>query len=233
MAAASFVTLRVEWARVGGCRGDIPSLGGTRDAWRKRNRDPGAQARNLEEARENAEEQCAPWLTWLSLSTAMLAVLLAAIASLESGDHANEAIVLKTDATLTQSAAGRRGARLPLLNRPSRLKEDMYRALTSARAAPRGRRRMEQARERRGDKEGGAENGGGEARRRGSRRADAESKHHPSASTHQFAKSVTIFQVAIADGGKRSAAPFAQCKKGLWWVSLGVGTLGAVFLALA
>ena len=30
---------------------------------------------NVEEAAEKAEEQRAPWLTWLSLSTAMLAVL--------------------------------------------------------------------------------------------------------------------------------------------------------------
>src|SRR5258708_29433746 len=73
------------------------------------------QREKVEEARERVEEarervagaeepERTRWLTWLSLSTAIVAVL-AAVASLESGGHANEALLLKTNATLTQSAA--------------------------------------------------------------------------------------------------------------------------------
>jgi type II secretory pathway component HofQ len=175
----------------------------------------------LDEAREKAEEQRAPWLTWLSLSTAVLAVL-AAIASLESGDHANEAIVLKTDATLTQSSADDAWAYFQSRS----VKEEIYRALLplaprpdvaaewTKRADEEGKEKQEQRAE--------AEKLGNEVKN-----ADVESRHHLQLH-HRFANSVTIFQVAIA----MSAIAALTRKKALWWVSLGVGGLGAVFLAL-
>ena len=63
----------------------------------------------LEEAGEAVEERegtraPTPWTMWLSLSTAVIAVL-AAIASLEAGANANDAIVRKDDAILNQSKA--------------------------------------------------------------------------------------------------------------------------------
>jgi len=176
---------------------------------------------NLDEAREKAEEQRAPWLTWLSLSTAMLAVL-AAIASLESGDHANEAIVLKTDATLTQSAADDAWA----FYQAKSVKEDMYRAL--APLAPRPEVAAEWAKQaneesaQKAEKKAEAEKLATEVKA-----ADIESRQHL-ALHHQFAKSVTIFQVAIA---LAAIAALAR-RRALWWVSLGVGVLGAVFLML-
>jgi hypothetical protein len=176
---------------------------------------------NLEEASEKAEEQRAPWLTWLSLSTAIIAVL-AAIASLESGDHANEAIVLKTDATLTQSAADDAWA----FFQAKSIKEDMYRAL--APLAPRPEiavewtKRADDESAEKAEKKAEAEKLVAEVKA-----ADAESRQHL-ALHHQFAKSVTIFQVAIA---LAAIAALAR-RKALWWVSLGVGLLGAVFLLL-
>ena len=159
-------------------------------------------------------------MTWLSLSTAIIAVL-AAIASLESGDHANEAIVLKTDATLTQSAADDAWG----YYQAKSMKEDMYRALRTACPAAGSRRRVDDEGER------------GTPKRMSRRQrqsklaaevnaADAESRHHLELH-HQFAKSVTIFQVAIA---LAAIAALAR-KKSLWWVSLAVGAIGAVFLA--
>lgn len=185
---------------------------------------------NLDEAREKAEEggtsekreeQRARWLTWLSLSTAMLAVL-AAIASLESGDHANEAIVLKTDATLTQSAADDTWA----YYQAKSVKADMYRAL--APLAPRPEVADEWAKKAKEEDEQKAEQKT-EAEKLGRevKAADTESKQHL-ALHHRFAKSVTIFQVAIA---MAAIAALAR-RKALWWVSLGVGALGAVFLLL-
>src|SRR5260370_8105838 len=55
-----------------------------------------------EEAREG--KQRAPWLQWLALSTALFAVL-AAIASLKSGELANESLLRMNEATLKQAQA--------------------------------------------------------------------------------------------------------------------------------
>ncbi|HEY3820968.1 MAG TPA: DUF4337 family protein [Polyangiaceae bacterium] len=176
---------------------------------------------NLEEASEKAEEQRAPWLTWLSLSTAILAVL-AAIASLESGDHANEAIVLKTDATLTQSAADDAWA----YYQAKSIKEDMFRALGPL--APRPEvaaewtKQASEENEQKKEKKAEAEKLVAEVKA-----ADAESRQHL-ALHHRFAKSVTIFQVAIA---LAAIAALAR-RKALWWVSLAVGVVGAAFLVL-
>ena len=176
---------------------------------------------NVEEAAEKAEEQRAPWLTWLSLSTAMLAVL-AAIASLESGDHANEAIVLKTDATLTQSAADDAWA----FYQAKSVKEDMYRALILL--APRPEVAAEWAKKadeenaQKAEKKTEAEKLVTEVKS-----ADTESRQHLTLH-HQFAKSVTIFQVAIA---LAAIAALAR-RRVMWWVSLGIGLVGAIFLLL-
>src|ERR1019366_6471994 len=61
----------------------------------------------LEESREEGggEARTNAWTVWLSLSTAVIAVL-AAIASLEAGANANDAILRKDDAILHQSRAG-------------------------------------------------------------------------------------------------------------------------------
>src|SRR5260370_4315937 len=65
------------------------------------------ETQELKERLEEAQELAGrwPWLTWLSLSTAIVAVL-AAIAALESGSYASDAIVQKDDAILHQSKAG-------------------------------------------------------------------------------------------------------------------------------
>jgi Domain of unknown function (DUF4337) len=173
----------------------------------------------LEEARENAEEQRAPWLTWLSLSTAVLAVL-AAVASLESGDHANEAIVLKTDATLTQSAADDAWS----FYQAKSMEEDMYRALLPL--APRPEVAAEWTKEAMDESVKKAEQKAEAQRLAGEvKAADGESRHHLELH-HRFAKSVTIFQVAIA---LAAIAALAR-KRWLWWISLAVGALGAAFL---
>src|SRR5690348_5857313 len=59
-----------------------------------------------EETHEKAKERRAhtPWLQWLALSTALFAVL-AAIASLKSGQLANESLLRMNEATLKQAQA--------------------------------------------------------------------------------------------------------------------------------
>lgn len=177
---------------------------------------------NLDEARDHVEGEegaRSRWMLWLSLSTAIIAVL-AAIASLESGDHANEAIVLKTDATLTQSAAGDAWG----YYQAKSVKEDMYRALLPL--APRPEvgtewaRKAEAEQTEKDEQKTKAERLAAEVTA-----ADAESRRHLLLH-HQFAKSVTIFQVAIA----LSAIAALARKKPLWWVSLAIGAVGGAFL---
>ena len=176
---------------------------------------------SLDDAREKAEGGRAPWVMWLSLSTAILAVL-AAIASLESGDHANEAIVLKTDATLTQSAADDAWA----YYQAKSIKEDMYRALVLL--APRPEvaaewtKKADEDHTQKGEQKVEAERLVAEVKA-----ADAESQHHLHLH-HAFAKSVTIFQVSIA---MAAIAALAR-RKALWWISLAAGAVGAVFLVM-
>lgn len=177
----------------------------------------------LEEAQEHAHHvrEGAPWITLLSLSTAIIAVL-AAVAALESGSHANEAIVEKNDAVLHQSKADDAWA----YYQAKGVEAAVY--LTQAEAASRAdlatRWRGEAEREK-------AERA--EIRRR----AEEEEKHvaemnekseHSLHVHHEFAKSVTIFQVAIA----LSAIAALARRKPMWWVSLAVGAAGAAFFVV-
>jgi hypothetical protein len=57
---------------------------------------------------------------------------------------------------------------------------------------------------------------------------DNESSEHALHVHHQFAKSVTIFQVSIALG----AIAALTRRKPMWWLSLAIGALGAVFCVL-
>src|SRR4029434_1242994 len=51
-----------------------------------------------EQVKETAEHSGAPWISWVALSTAILAVL-AAIAGLLSGRHVNEAMMNQIEAS--------------------------------------------------------------------------------------------------------------------------------------
>src|SRR5437660_11954715 len=51
-----------------------------------------------EHVKETAEHSSAPWISWVALSTALLAVL-AAIAGLLSGKHVNEAMMNQIEAS--------------------------------------------------------------------------------------------------------------------------------------
>ena len=74
------------------------------------------------------ERNANAWTVWLSLSTAVIAVL-AAIASLEAGANANDAIVRKDDAILHQAKAnGRPDDEPPRHGRGRRAESDRARA---------------------------------------------------------------------------------------------------------
>jgi hypothetical protein len=176
----------------------------------------------LEESREEGggEARTNAWTVWLSLSTAVIAVL-AAIASLEAGANANDAILRKDDAILHQSRAGDAWAHYQAAG----IKSVVY-ATQAASAAPElaARWQGEADRERATQKEVKEEADAEDARVE-----DMDEKaSHKLHVHHQFAKSVTVFQVSIA----LAAIAALTRRKPMWWVSLAVGVSGVVFFVI-
>jgi hypothetical protein len=182
----------------------------------------------LEEAHEHAEHAGhghggTAWLTWLSLSTAIVAVL-AAIAALESGARANDAIVQKNDAILHQSKADDAWS----YYQAKSIQATVYAVQAEALAGTNG----ELAAKLRG--EGDHER---DDRTEIRKKAEEEEKivaerneesEHSLHVHHQFAKSVTIFQVAIA----LAAIAALTRRKAMWWVSMGIGAVGVGFFVM-
>jgi hypothetical protein len=172
----------------------------------------------LEEAIEKGEGR--GWLTQLSLSTAVIAVI-AAIASLQAGANANEALVLKNDAVLAKASASDKyneyelrkikghiyAAQIDALPPEKKDLADKFRA-TVERETAEGKKPFEEA-----------------------RRLDAESEEknaesEASLKTHEiFARSVTVFQVAIA----LSAIAALTRRRAMWLFSMALGLVGLFF----
>jgi hypothetical protein len=183
----------------------------------------GIETQDLKERLDEAQEHArgSPWLTWLALSTAILAVV-AAIASLESGSFANDAIVQKDDAILHQSKADDSWAYYQAKGIERTVYETQARLASDPALATQWRGSAE-----REDKERA------EIRRQAEENEKAvgewnEKSEHSLHLHHQFAKSVTIFQVAIA----LSAIAALARRRFAWWVSLAVGAAGAAFFVM-
>lgn len=163
------------------------------------------------------------WLTWLSLSTAIVAVL-AAIAALESGARANDAIVQKNDAILHQSMADDEWSYYQAKSIQATMYEVQAEVLagTNAELAAKLRREGDREREERAERRQKAEEEGKLVAERN------EQSEHSLHVHHQFAKAVTIFQVAIA----LAAIAALTRRKAMWWVSMGVGAVGVAFFVM-
>src|SRR5215471_17160789 len=159
-----------------------------------------------EQVKETAEHSGEAWISWVALSTALLAVL-AAIASLLSGEHANEAMMNQIEASDQWNYYQAKSIKASVLD-----------AKMSLAGAP---NESDQAKRDRYEKE--QEQIKSEAERK---EAAAKSSFHK----HEaFARAVTMFQIAIA-----IAAISALTKKRHFWiVSLLFGVVGCVFLVLA
>ncbi len=182
----------------------------------------------LDEVRERAggeggegEGRSAPWTLWLSLSTAILAVL-AAIASLESGGWANDAIILKNDAVLHQSKADDQWALYQARGVKHVILETQSEAASNPELAKKWRGEADREKT-----EAATVKGEAETEEATVERANEHSEHALHVH-HEFAKSVTIFQVSIA----LAAIAALTRRKPMWWLSLGIGGLGAVFFVL-
>src|SRR5437773_9008236 len=158
-----------------------------------------------EEIEHHAEHGGAPWISWVALSTAILAVL-AAIAGLLSGHHANEAMMSQIEASDQWGYYQAKSIKASVL--------DAKIALT---AAP---NESDAAKQDRNEKE--QEEIKTEAEHK---QAEAKSNFHQ----HEvFARGVTMFQIAIAI----AAISALTRKRRFWIVSLLFGIAGCVFLAL-
>ena len=168
----------------------------------------------------------APWLRWLALSTALFAVL-AAVASLQSGRLANEALLLMNEATLKQAQASdswsyyqAKGIKMIarqveadlLMNSRgaadliAKTRDEASRYKSEQEEIQREARRLEQEQKELQEK------------------SSQEIEHH-----HLFAYAVTLLQVAI---GLSAVAAIVE-RRGVWLFALLAGASGVVLFVFA
>src|SRR3954454_20131639 len=158
-----------------------------------------------EEIHHHAEHGGPPWISGVALSTAILAVL-AAIAGLLSGKHANEAMMSQIQAADQWSYYQAKSIKASVLEAKMTL---------TATATDQDKEKAAKYEEQQAEIKQEAEE----------RQAEARSNFHKH---EEFARGVTMFQIAIA-----IAAISALTKRWRFWVvSLGFGAVGTVFLVL-
>jgi len=162
------------------------------------------------------------WMQYLSISTAILAVL-AAVASLESGAYSNDALLAKNDGVLQQARASdawshfqAKGTRATIVGTQAEVLSESNPTTTSHLRQEAERYRSEQK-----ELEATARKLE-EAVKEDNERAEALIERH-----HQFARAVTFSQIAIA----LSAIAALVRRKWLWLTALGAGAVGIAFLA--
>jgi hypothetical protein len=159
-----------------------------------------------EHTHETAKHSGEAWISGVALSTAILAVL-AAIASLLSGEHANEAMLNQIEASSQWSYYQAKSIKAAVLE----AKMAFTGAPDESDQSKRARYEKEQQ-----EIKSEAEH----------KEAAAKSYFHK----HEvFARGVTMFQIAIAI----AAISALTKKRSFWFVSLAFGALGCAFLMLA
>jgi hypothetical protein len=159
-----------------------------------------------EHVHETAQHSGEVWISWVALSTAILAVL-AAIASLLSGEHANEAMINQIEASDQWSYYQAKSIKAAVLDAKMSLAD----APSESDQSKRDRYEKEQE----------------------EIKSEAEHKQGASKSYFHkhvvFARGVTMFQIAIAI----AAISALTKKRSFWLVSLVFGAFGCAFLVLA
>src|SRR6202165_4919658 len=161
---------------------------------------------NLQEhVHHTAEHSGKKWISWVALSTAILAVL-AAIAGLLSGKHANEAMMSQIQASDQWGYYQAKSIKAAVLEAKTTLAEA---------ATEKDKEKAAKYQEEQTEIKAEAEQ----------KEAEAKSNFHK----HEvFARSVTMFQIAIAI----AAISALTKKRRYWFVSLVFGLVGAAFLIL-
>jgi hypothetical protein len=158
-----------------------------------------------EEIQHHAEQGGAPWISWVALSTAILAVL-AAIAGLLSGSHANEAMMNQIEASDQWGYYQAKSIKASVLEAKMTL---------AVATTEKDKEKAAQYQDEQSEIKREAEH----------KQAEAKANFHK----HEvFARSVTMFQIAIAI----AAISALTKKRRFWFVSLFFGLAGLVFLVL-
>jgi ABC-type protease/lipase transport system fused ATPase/permease subunit len=158
-----------------------------------------------EEIHHHAEHGGPPWISWVALSTAILAVL-AAIAGLLSGKHANEAMMAQIEASDQWSYYQAKSIKASVLDAKMTL---------TAEATDKDKEKAEQYKEEQAEIKREAEH----------KQSEAKSNFHQ----HEiFARGVTMFQIAIAI----AAISALTKRRSYWFLSIILGVVGCVFLVL-
>ena len=158
-----------------------------------------------EEIHHHAEHGGPQWISWVALSTAILAVL-AAIAGLLSGMHANEAMMSQIQASDQWGYYQAKSIKAAVLEAKTTLAEA---------ATEKDKEKAAQYQEEQAEIKAEAEH----------KETEAKSNFHK----HEvFARSVTMFQIAIAI----AAISALTKKRRFWFVSLVFGLAGVAFLIL-
>ena len=158
-----------------------------------------------EQVKESAEHSGVTWISWVALSTAIIAVL-AAIAGLLSGQHANEAMMNQIEASDQWNYYQAKSIKASVLD-----------AKMSLASSASEEDRQKTARYEEEQKE----------IQKKAREDEAEAKSN--FQRHEvYARAVTMFQIAIAI----AAISALTRKRHFWIVSLLFGAVGCVFLVL-
>jgi predicted cobalt transporter CbtA len=158
-----------------------------------------------EEIHHHAEHGGVSWISGVALSTAILAVL-AAIAGLLSGKHANEAMMSQIEASDQWGYYQAKSIKASILEAKTTLASE---------ASSKDKEKAAQYQEEQAEIKREAEH----------KQAEARANFHK----HEvFAQSVTMFQIAIAI----AAISALTKKRRFWFVSLVFGLAGLVFLVL-
>src|SRR5256885_6478939 len=152
-----------------------------------------------------AEHDGMPWISWVALSTAILAVL-AAIAGLLSGKHANEAMMSQIEASDQWSYYQAKSIKASVLDAKMSL---------ATNADAKDREKAARYEEEQSEIKSEAER----------KQTEARANFH----RHEvYARGVTMFQIAIAV----AAISALTRKRRFWLVSLLFGVAGCVFVVL-
>lgn len=163
-----------------------------------------------EELEHHAKHSRERWTLGVALSSALLAAL-AAVASLQAGHHANEAMVSQIESANQWSYFQSKSIKEGQL----KSKMDLLAALDK----PATEADKTKAEEYKQDKE---------KIQQAAEAKEQEAHHH--LNTHQiFAKSVTLFQIAISVG----AISVLTKRPKFWYLSLVLGLMGVVFFVQA
>jgi hypothetical protein len=158
-----------------------------------------------EEVHHHATHDGVPWISGVALSTAIFAVL-AAISGLLAGMYANEAMMSQIQASDQWGYYQAKSIKAAILEAKTTLASE---------ATDRDKEKAAQYQEEQREIKSEAEH----------KEAEAKASFH----RHEvFARSVTMFQIAIAI----AAISALTKRRRFWFVSLGFGLVGVVFLVL-